>query len=105
MGSCLASSEKVALANGVQVFRARQPHGAVQFRDQDVEHRLDTCLACRGQAPQVRAPYQHCVRTQGQCLENIAATPNAAIQQDWNPSRHGFGNVSKARTLASAPST
>ena len=51
---------------------------------QNLDRARDTCAAGRSQTVCVGAPDQYSSSSQAQSFDNVAATANAAIQQDFD---------------------
>ena len=70
---------------GRQVVDRRAPEPEQRRVDaaaQDVEHVLDAGLAVGGQPPQVRAADHHRAGAERERLDDVAAAPDAAVEQD-----------------------
>jgi acetoacetyl-CoA synthetase len=71
---------------------AQGEHRGVDAAAQDIEHVADACLAVRREPPQVGASDQHRAGSQRQCLDDIAAPADAAVEQDFDLVADGGGD-------------
>ena len=69
---------------------------------QDVEHVLDPGLAVGGESPQVGPPDHDGARSEGEGLDDVAAAPYAAVEQDLDLVADGVGDGRAARGSAPA---
>ena len=63
---------------------------------EDIEDMGHACFASHRQAPKLRPADQAGVSPQCQGLDHIDATPDAAVEEDWNALRHRLGHAGKS---------
>src|SRR6516162_6573214 len=69
-----------------------ESHGRIEFLAYDVERQRDALAAKRLHAVQKCAANEYRTRAEGDCLENILARANAAVQEDLHAVADGPGD-------------
>mmetsp|Transcript_39042 Transcript_39042/g.79836 ORF Transcript_39042/g.79836 Transcript_39042/m.79836 type:complete len:543 (+) Transcript_39042:106-1734(+) len=74
--------DHVLLSDGWDVWCASQAHDHLQLVLQHVDHAHDAVLAVRGQGVQDRTAHTAGLRTQSNCLEDVATTTDTSINEN-----------------------
>src|SRR5215471_11720842 len=71
-------------------------HDQLKLGAQNIQHLLHSRLTERRQAPEVRPPDAHRLCSDSQRLEDVSASSEAAVDQNWYLPLHGVNHFWKA---------